>query len=797
MTSSRVAGRRSLPGPARAGLVVLVLLTALAARDLAAESIDPDEAFEIYWASGFTFPALPGDMGAFYATYFTDHLVWGTCAEDTNDDGVPDTWESCQLHKDWNCGIWRYEDHQGTDFGNASTPGLGMAAADVGWVVHTRDGYADDGVGGYGNYAVIRHPGPDGQWSGDDTFTFYGHMEGDSILVRPGDSPETADLVYCGQRIGTVGDSGSSTAIHIHFEVRVGDGVNPASSWQPSLTVDPYAATDPPPSPCTEVASSTSTSLWYAQPEYAVFNAGDTPGARPDCHVALVDDLDPGFGSYWYNPWDEAWEVGVGASGVQETGGFGPGMAVPESGAGVLGVDDAGSAQWRLAWPFDVNEFLTTFRWTPTLPLTGLYEVHVFVPSTEESGTALTAVAQYDAAFHGGHATATVDQGECEGDWCRLVFPYGTESLKYVAGSTGYLQLTNISGDLPQIGIAVDAARFVYVGEAGGMGGGACYTPMDCAGDTVCGQGGWCVPPCWTTGCDEPEQCELATALCVEPGSAMIPEDYFADGDMDADGITDGVEGNGDFDGDGVPNFLDPDADGDGIPDMLEGSDDTDGDGDPDFLDLDSDGDGIPDATESGLPSEEGGESLPVDSDGDGEPDYLDPDSDGDGVSDATEGDGDTDGDGVPDYLDDDSDGDGISDEVEGEGDPDGDGLPNTQDDDSDGDGISDAEEGAGDSDGDGERDFLDEDSDGDGISDAEEGDGDPDGDGIPNYLDLDSDGDGVSDTEEAGLLDVEDVPGLGDWSPSCGCQASVVSAAPAGGLLLLLVVTLPRRRRR
>ncbi len=780
------------PGPtSRLTVGALVLLLALGAGDLSAEPVTIDEAIEIYWASGLSFPALPEDAGSFYATYFMDHVVWATCWEDTDDDGVADSWENCQLRKDWNCGQWRYEDHQGTDYGNSSTAGLGMAAADVGWVVHTRDGYADDGVGGYGNYAVIRHPGPDGQWSGDDTFTFYGHMAGDSLLARPGDSPETADVVYCGQRLGTVGDSGSSTAIHIHFEVRAGDGVNPASSWQPSLSIDPYAATDPPPSPCNEPASSTSTSLWYAQPDYGTFSSGTIPANRPDCHVALVDDLDSGFGSWWYNPWDEVYEPGAGASGLQETGGFGPGMAVPQSGPGVLGVGDAGSAQWRLAWPFDINEFLTAFRWTPTIPVTGLYEVHVFVPSAEESGTALSAVAQYDAAFHGGHATTTLDQSECEGGWCRLVFPWGTESLKYVAGSTGYLQLTNLTGDLPTIGLAVDAARFVYVGEAGGMGGGACYSPMDCASTSVCGPDGYCVPPCWTSGCDAPEECELATGLCVEPGTAMIPEDYFGGADSDGDGILDEIEGGGDPDGDGLPSFLDPDADGDGIPDMIEGSDDTDEDGVPDFLDTDSDGDGIPDEVEAGPPPEDDEVFLPVDSDEDGVPDYVDPDADGDGVSDLTEGDGDTDEDGVPDYLDDDSDADGIPDEIEGEGDADDDGIPNTQDQDSDGDGLGDAEEGAGDSDGDGERDFLDEDSDGDGIPDAEEGNGDPDGDGIPNYLDLDSDGDGISDTEEAGLLDVDDTPGLGEWSAGCDCGlagSGGSGAVPLLGLLLLLV---------
>ncbi len=40
------------------------------------------------------------------------------------------------------------------------------------------------------------------------------------------------------------------------------------------------------------------------------------------------------------------------------------------------------------------------------------------------------------------------------------------------------------------------------------------------------------------------------------------------------------------------------DSDGDGIPDSIEGTGDADGDGTPNYLDLDSDDDGIPDAVE-------------------------------------------------------------------------------------------------------------------------------------------------------------------------------------------------------
>ncbi len=197
-------------------------------------------------------------------------------------------------------------------------------------------------------------------------------------------------------------------------------------------------------------------------------------------------------------------------------------------------------------------------------------------------------------------------------------------------------------------------------------------------------------------------------------------DDMVGDGDADGDGIPDSVERPGgvavDTDKDGTPDYLDEDSDGDGIPDSVECPDqpcrDTDGDGIPDYRDTDSDGDHIPDSVEC--------DSLPChDTDGDGAPDYLDLDSDGDGIPDLIEGKGDRDGDGVPDYRDTDSDDDGILDSIECPAQPcadsDGDGVPNYSDTDSDSDGLSDAEEFAlG-------TDPTNEDTDGDGVSDLAE----------------------------------------------------------------------------
>ena len=91
--------------------------------------------------------------------------------------------------------------------------------------------------------------------------------------------------------------------------------------------------------------------------------------------------------------------------------------------------------------------------------------------------------------------------------------------------------------------------------------------------------------------------------------------------DRDGDGVADGLEGNRDYDHDGVANWDDFDADGDGISDHDEqrGLDpcqrpDIDADGRPDWLDDDTDNDGLSDAEEAAA----GTDPRNIDSDGDG-----------------------------------------------------------------------------------------------------------------------------------------------------------------------------------
>ncbi|MBR3754047.1 MAG: peptidoglycan DD-metalloendopeptidase family protein [Clostridia bacterium] len=105
-----------------------------------------------------------------------------------------------------------YKLHTGTDFCAAGIDGKTVYAVKDGEVIYAAKHKA------YGNFVIIDH--------GKGISSCYAHMQDGSMRVSVGDK------VQQGQPIGKVGDTGYSTAPHLHFEIRVdGSTVNPMSGY--------------------------------------------------------------------------------------------------------------------------------------------------------------------------------------------------------------------------------------------------------------------------------------------------------------------------------------------------------------------------------------------------------------------------------------------------------------------------------------------------------------------------------------------------------------------------------------
>ena len=108
--------------------------------------------------------------------------------------------------------------HQGIDF--TAPRGTAIQATGNGKVVRVRKGKK-----GYGNNVLIDH--------GFGFKSLYAHMQ--KIDVKKGDE------VVKGQKIGTVGSTGTSTAPHLHYEVWInGKAVNPIDYVLDGLTPQEY-----------------------------------------------------------------------------------------------------------------------------------------------------------------------------------------------------------------------------------------------------------------------------------------------------------------------------------------------------------------------------------------------------------------------------------------------------------------------------------------------------------------------------------------------------------------------------
>jgi murein DD-endopeptidase MepM/ murein hydrolase activator NlpD len=104
------------------------------------------------------------------------------------------------------------KDHDGIDM--AAPVGTPVYAAAAGTVI-----YSGDQVRGYGNMVVLQHA--------DGLVTVYAHNS--LLLVHNGQG------VTVGQEIARVGDTGRSTAPHLHFEVRRGENPQDPMQFLPAL----------------------------------------------------------------------------------------------------------------------------------------------------------------------------------------------------------------------------------------------------------------------------------------------------------------------------------------------------------------------------------------------------------------------------------------------------------------------------------------------------------------------------------------------------------------------------------
>jgi hypothetical protein len=114
--------------------------------------------------------------------------------------------------------------------------GTQVIAAAPGTVVQVVDGLADQVPGALptgitfdqvdGNSVIIDH--------GDGTFALYAHMQAGSVAVEPG------QRVTRGQRLGLVGNSGNSSAPHLHFHLM--DGPTLGSNGLPYV-IDSFRVT--------------------------------------------------------------------------------------------------------------------------------------------------------------------------------------------------------------------------------------------------------------------------------------------------------------------------------------------------------------------------------------------------------------------------------------------------------------------------------------------------------------------------------------------------------------------------
>ncbi|MDB6125519.1 MAG: Peptidase, family [Pedosphaera sp.] len=211
---------------------------------------------------------------------------------------------------DWKCGGETYSGHRGTDF-SGGPRGKAIFAGASGTLGYKIDGFGDgfagstDG-GGFGNHVRLDHS--------SGFVTYYGHMTIGSVTGKG-----VGSGIGCGEQLGGVGTSGSSTGLHLHFEPRI----NGASD-------DPYAGSCGGP-----------LCYWVNQ------NGGNPVTTCQNAVTIIVDNADAGFST------SANWITGTSAA-------------------------DKFGANYRYRSAASVSDAAT---FTASLPSSGTYRVYVWYPA--------------------------------------------------------------------------------------------------------------------------------------------------------------------------------------------------------------------------------------------------------------------------------------------------------------------------------------------------------------------------------------------------------------------------------
>ena len=120
--------------------------------------------------------------------------------------------------------IW----HNGNDYGWGQGRQVYAAAAGrVSKIRWSNKRQTDNRSGGYGNYLIIDH--------GNGYSTLYAHLPNSAMLVHVG------KLVAAGEMVGTMGDTGNASGVHLHFMLLLnGRIINP----NPYITTSTTAGTN-------------------------------------------------------------------------------------------------------------------------------------------------------------------------------------------------------------------------------------------------------------------------------------------------------------------------------------------------------------------------------------------------------------------------------------------------------------------------------------------------------------------------------------------------------------------------